>query len=168
MKTITTGTEITFTKTSDKFTLTQTETGFDVRQIKLSKNIPHEPYSFQELLDLYKQGHISIQGFEEGDNALVESIITNYIHGEQIGILNAEKTALSSAIQELKLTIASLDEQKSALDTINNELRGDNDELTSANKALSEKNKEFSQEILGLKSKIVSLNTTIEAMEEKE
>lgn len=139
MKTITTATEITFKKTGEKFTLTKTDTGFDIKQIRLSKNTPHEPYSFQELLDLYEAGHISIEGFEETDGPLIQSILTNYIHATQI--------------EALKANITRLNGEKDDLTTANSE-------LTAANTALADTNK-------ALTKKVTELNTALEAMDEE-
>lgn len=146
MKTITTGTEIAFKKTGEKYTLTQTETGFDVKQIRLSKNTPHEPYSFQEFLDLYESEYISIEGFQEADAPLVKSILTNYIHATDIARLNSEKEELVTS--NLKLTGE------------NSDLIAANKELTTANTALADTNK-------ALNKKVAELNTALEAMEEK-
>lgn len=110
MKTITTGTKITFKETGDKFTLTQTETGFDVKQVKLSKNIPHEPYTFQELLDLYESGQITIEGFEEGDAGLIHSILTNYIYQANLKDKLAEIETFKSQIEYLKSQLTKISE----------------------------------------------------------
>lgn len=160
MKTITTATEITFKKTGEKFTLTQTDTGFDVKQIRLSKNTPHEPYSFQELLDLYEAGHISIEGFEETDGPLIQSILTNYIHTTQIEALKADITRLNGEKEELAASNLKLTGEKDELTTANSE-------LTNANTALASTNKEFSEEIKVLNKKISELDKALEAMNEE-
>lgn len=167
-KTITTSTEITFTKTGDKFELIQNPTGFDVKRIKLSKNITAEHYTFQELLDLYQSGLITIQGFEEGDAPLVRSILTNYIHTHEIDTLKAditritgEKEALEAANQQLTTANAELTTEGSQLKTTNQELTAANAELITANKELVSENK-------ALKGKNEKLNTALEAMQEEE
>lgn len=124
MKTITTGTEITFTKTGEKFTLTQTDTGFDVKQVKLSKNVAAEPYSFQELMDLYEAGNITIAGFEETDDALIKSIITNYMH--------------AAALKEKLTTIQNLEEKIEQLKAENKEITAKNEKLNTAIEALQD------------------------------
>lgn len=121
-KQIITNTKITFKETGDKFTLTQTENGFDVKQVKLSKNIPHEPYTFQELLELYESGQITIEGFEEGDAGLVHSILTNYVYqanlkvqiaaNEQLKMENEQlNEQLTSKISELENIISEKDKE---------------------------------------------------------
>ena len=116
-KEIITGTKITFKETGDKFTLTQTDTGFDLRQVKLSKNLAAEPYTFQELLELYESGQITIEGFEETDAALARSIITNYIYNSNIKTqlntieqLTAKNKELTDKIEQLNSTIAAMQE----------------------------------------------------------
>lgn len=101
-KQISTGTKITFKETGDKFTLSQTETGFDVKQVKLSKNIPHESYTFQELLELYERGQITIEGFEEGDAGLAHSILTNYIYQANLKVQIAANEQLKTENEQLK------------------------------------------------------------------
>lgn len=140
MKTITTGTEITFTKTGEKHTLTQTDTGFDVKLVKLSKNIPSEPYSFQELLDLYEAGQITISGFEEADAPLVRSIITNYMH--------------STTLKDALVKIHNLEKNVEQLTNTNEELTYEKRELEVMNKNLSDK--------------VELLNKALEAMNEAE
>lgn len=160
MKTITTGTEITFTKTNDKFELIQTPAGFDVKPIKLSKSISTEPYLFQELLDLYESGKITIDGFEEADAALIRSILTNYIH--------------TTEIEGLKADIAKLNGEKEALVASNLQLTSANSdlttakaELTDANQALSYTNKELSEEINALNKTVSELNAELVAMDDE-
>lgn len=154
MKTITTGTKITFTETGDKFELAQNVTGFDVKRIKLSKNITPEPYTFQELLDLYESGKITIQGFSEGDEALVKSILTNYIHTTEIEALKADITRITGEKEALKVENEQLTTESLQLKTTNQELRNSNTELTAENKELTTKNEK--------------LNTGLEAMQEQE
>lgn len=110
MKQITDGTRITFKETGEKYTLKQTETGFDVRQVKLSKNTPDEPYTFQELLDLYESGQIIIEGFEETDAALVKALINNYIYQANLKQKLVEIEALKQTIEKLKEENTSLAE----------------------------------------------------------
>lgn len=115
MKKITTATEITFKKTGDKFTLTQTETGFDVRQVKLSKTVPAESYSFEELLDLYDSGKISIENFEDADAGLVRSILTGYMYNAKLKLQLAENAKLTATNAGLEKKIESLEETISAM-----------------------------------------------------
>lgn len=136
-KNITTGTKITFTETNDKFELIQTATGFDVKRIKLSKNITPEHFTFQELLDLYESGKITINGFEETDTSLVKSIFINHIHTTEIETLKSDIIRITSEKEVIKTS---------------------NEELTSANNTLTIENKE-------LKSSNEKLNTTIAAMQ---
>ncbi len=147
-KTITTGTEIIFVKTGEKFELTKTDTGFDVRPIKLSKNIVAEDYTFQQFLTLYESKLITVDGFEEADSDLIKAIITNYIHNTEIASLkttiisheavNAElgetQTSLLAEIEQLKSDKQSLEEEKSALDT---RLEKQDTEITKLNEALA-------------------------------
>ncbi len=154
MKTITTGTKITFTETGDKFELIETTTGFDVKRIKLSKNITPEPYTFQELLDLYEAGKITIHGFEEADAALVKSILTNYIHTTEIESLKAVIQKLTTTNGELATTNGQLATANEKLTAENSELGNSNAELTATNKDLTTKNEK--------------LNTALEAMHEQE
>lgn len=144
MKTITTGTEITFVKTGDKFTLTQSEMGFDITPVRLSKNLSPEPYTYQELLDLYENGKITIEGFEPADSPLVISIITNYMHTTEISkkevSLNEKTTELEA--KNLEITnqlsqITSLEEEIRALKEENGELKSRNLELTKENTRLT-------------------------------
>ena len=116
-KQITTGTKIIFKETGDKFYLTQTDTGFELRQIKLSKNVPAESYSFQEFLDLYERGDITIDGFEDADKGLIHSIITNYIYQSNLKDkltdnekLKAENEKLKETNNNLEQTIAVMQE----------------------------------------------------------
>lgn len=139
MKTITTGTEITFIKTGDKFTLTQSETGFDITPVKLSKNLNAEPYTFQEFLDLYQSGKITIEGFENADKSLVISIITNYIHTTEIAnkqvSLNEKDLEITnqlSQITSMENEIRSLKEENGELQSRNLELNKENTRLTQA------------------------------------
>lgn len=124
MKQIVTGTKITFKETGDKFYLTQIDTGFDLRQIKLSKNVPAESYTFQEFLELYESNQIIIEGFEEADIALGKSIITNYIYN----------TTLKDQISQIEKLTARNDE----LTTLNEELTAKNVQLKIDNAALTE------------------------------
>lgn len=174
-KTITHGTKITFTETNDKFELIKNpdnNTGFDVKPIKLSKNIPTEPYTFQELLNEYEKGKITIHGFEEADAPLVKSIFTNYIHTTEIEALKAditritgEKEALEATNQELttanneipqlKITNQELTISNEKLTTENSELKSTNKELTLANENLTKENE-------GLKITNEKLNAALE------
>lgn len=128
-KNITTGTKITFTQTNDKFELIQTDTGFDVKPIKLSKNIPTEHYTFRELLQEYENNKITIQGFEETDTPLIKSIFTNFIHTTEIETLKAE--------------IIQIIAEKEALKSTNQELIISNDTLTAENKEITAKNEKL-------------------------
>lgn len=110
-KQITTGTKITFKETNEKFMLTQTETGFDVRQIKLSKNVAAEHYNFQEFLDEYEKGNIAIDGFEDTDAGLVHSIMTNYIYQTNLKSMVKENKTLKSENETLKKQIAEQTEE---------------------------------------------------------
>jgi len=152
-KTITTGTKITFTETNDKFELIQTPTGFDVKPIKLSKNIPTEHYTFQELLDEYESNKITIQGFEEADAALVKSIFTNYIHSTEIEILKADIIRITG--------------EKEVLESANQQLTTVNGELAEANKGLTDSNLELTTSNKELIATNEKLNTALEAMAEK-
>ena len=174
MKTIITGTKITFTETGDKFEIIQTPTGFDVKPIKLSKNIPTEPYTFQELLEVYESGKITIQGFEEADAPLVRVMLTNYIHTTEIESLKAditritgEKEALEAANQQLTATNTELTNESLQLKTTNQELTTANEKLTTENGELINSNKELTTENKELKETNVKLNTAIEAMDEE-
>lgn len=100
-KQITTSTEITFKKTKDIFELTQTETGFDVKPVKFSKNVPAEPWTFQELLDEYEAGKISIEGFEDADASHVRSILTSYIHQAIVKVQLVQIQELTARNEEL-------------------------------------------------------------------
>lgn len=173
-KTITTGTEITFKKTGDKFTLTKTDAGFDVKQIKLSKTTPAENYSFEELLDLYESGLISIEGFEDTEAALVKSILTNYIHTTEIETLKAdiikltgEKEVLEAANQKLETESLQLKTTNQELTAANEKLTAENSELANNNTELAADNKNLASEITKLKEINEQLNTTITAMDEK-
>lgn len=182
MKTITTGTEITFTKTNDKFELIKTDGGFDIKPIKLSKNIATEPYLFQELLELYEAGKITIEGFEETDAALVRSIFTNYIHTTEIEYLkaqltriSAEKEALEAANQQLTTANGELHNANSHLEITNQELMAANEQLTTNNDELERRNSqlqhdngELTSEIKALKDTNEKLNTALAAMQEQE
>lgn len=160
MKTIDTGTKITFTETGDKFELIQTPTGFDVKRIKLSKNITPEPYTFQELLDLYEAGKITINGFEEGDAALVKSILTNYIHTTEIESLKADLVKVTGEKEALETT-------NQQLTTANGELSNEGLQLKTTNQELTIANEKLTLEITKLKATNEQLNATIAAMEEK-
>lgn len=152
-KQITTGTEITFNKTKEIFELTLTETGFDIRQVKFSKNVTPESWSFQEFLDQYEAGKISIDGFEPTDTALVKSIIMNYIYNNNL------KSQLSE-VEKLKADIEKLKVENTQLTSANETLMAANEQLTSRNNHLEEENKT-------LTAKNDQLNVAIEAMEEK-
>lgn len=179
-KKITTGTKITFTETNDKFELTQTPTGFDVKRIKLSKNITPEPYTFQELLDLYGAGKITINGFEEADAALVNSILTNYIHTTEIEILKADITRITAekeilddankkllpAYDELTHAHEELTDAHKDLKAANEKITADNDELKRRNSELQHDNGELTSENKALKATNEKLNTALEAMDE--
>lgn len=160
MKTITTGTEITFKKTGDKFTLTKTDAGFDVKQIKLSKITPAENYSFEELLDLYESGYISIEGFEDTDAPLVKSILTNYIHTTEIESLKADLVKVTGEKEALETT-------NQQLTTANSELSNEGLQLKTTNQELTIANEKLTLEITKLKATNEQLNATIAAMEEK-
>jgi len=138
MKTIATGTEITFTKTGEKHTLTQTDTGFDVKLVKLSKTVPSEPYSFQELLDLYEAGQITFSGFEESDAALVRSIITNYMHSSTLKGALVKIQELEKKVEELTTSNTELAYEKKELEVMNKNLTDKNEELNKALAAMSE------------------------------
>lgn len=147
MKTITTGTEITFKKTGDKFTLTHTETGFDLLPVKLSKNLTGEPYSFQEFLELYEAGKILIEGFEQIDQELVKSMITNFIHTTEIA---KKDTDLREKNEALKLKISEAegkDNQISELETEIHSLKEENGELQSRNLELNKENTRLTQAV---------------------
>lgn len=170
MKTITTGTEITFTKTNDKFELIQNPTGFDVKQIKLSKNVPHEPYTFQELLDLYESGKITIEGFEEADAPLVKSILVNYIHTTEISDLKADITRITADKEVLEAAHQKLLPAYDELTITNEELTKANKELTAANEILSKENSEFiksSTELSTANKELKAANKELEATNEK-
>lgn len=154
MKSIITGTEITFTKTGEKFNLTQTDTGFDIRQVKLSKNVPAEPYSFQELIDLFEAGDIIFQGFEEGDGLLVKSQLLNYIYNSNLKSTQQQHDVKAKRVEELTILndqlLKSVDEyKKEAID------------LLASNKRLTDEN-------VKLVIKIDELNKALAAMSEED
>lgn len=171
-KTITTGIEITFKKTKDIFELIQTPTGFDVKPVKFTKNVQTEPYTFQELLDQYESGKITIDGFEEADAALVRSILTNYIHQTNlqeklkeietlktdIARIIGEKEAFEAESLQLKTTNQELTTANERLTAQNSELGNNNRELAADNKRISDENKE-------LKIKNEKLNAAFEQEE---
>lgn len=99
MKTIT---KITFKETSEKFNVTQTTTGFDVKQIRLSKNVTPESWTFQEFLELYESGQITIDGFEETEADLIKLLITHHIDTAQITELEKEIHLLKEQAGELQ------------------------------------------------------------------
>lgn len=153
MKTITTGTEITFTKTGEKYSLTQTDTGFDVKPLRLGKNIPSEPYSFQELIDLFEAGDITFHGFEQADAALVKSQLMNHIYNCNLKSTKQEYDVIAKRVEQL--TELNNELQESVQD-----LKSDNQELRDANEALTKENS-------GLIRKIEELNKALEAMDEE-
>lgn len=181
-KTITHGTKITFTETNDKFELIKNPdntTGFDVKPIKLSKKIPTEPYTFQELLNEYEKGNITINGFEEADAPLVKSILTNYIHTTEIETLKAdiiritgEKEAFETAHKNLQAvheevihSHAELTKTNQELTTANEKLISENTELRNNNGELAADNKRISDENKELKIKNEKLNAALEEEE---
>lgn len=153
MKTIGTGTEIIFTKTGEKFELIQTDTGFDVKPVKFSKNVPAEHYSFQDILDEYEAGRITIAGFEEGDTALVKAQILNHMYAADKKIKIDEISALKKTSEELKLEITNLKAKVQEISEANGGL------VLSGEKLIKEKEQ--------LNKKIEQLNTTIAAMDEE-
>lgn len=164
MKTITTGTEITFTKTNDKFELTQTDIGFDIKPIKLSKNVTSEPYSFQELLDLYEAGKITIEGFEEADGALIRSILTNYVYNTTLKSQIIEIESLKSSLEKTTHNHQELTKENLEVSTLNTELLASNHELTTINKELADVNKELVAQNKDLITKNLELNKALEAI----
>lgn len=175
MKTITTGTKITFTETGDKFELIQTPSGFDVKRIKLSKNITPEHFTFQELLDLYESGKITIQGFEEADAALINCIFINHIHNTEIEALKAdvtritdEKEVLEAANQQLTTANGELTTESSQLKTTNQELTAANEKLTIEKASFDLANTKLTAENEELKSTNEKLNTALSVMGEEE
>lgn len=175
MKTITTGTEITFTRTKDIFELIQNDTGFDVKPVKLSKSLSTEPYTFQELLDLYESGKITIEGFEETDAPLVKSILINYIHTTEIETLKgditritSEKEALEAEKQQLTTVNSELNTESSQLKTTNQELTAANEKLATENAKLGNSNTELDAENKDLTTKNEKLNTALAAMQEED
>lgn len=146
-KTISTGTKITFKETGEKFILTQTETGFDARQIKFSKNVQPEHWAFSEFLTEYENGNILIDGFEEGDAGLVHSIITNYVYqtnlkvqleaNEQLKVENSklttENTELTTKVSELENTIAEKDKEIKTLETTIGAMKDEEEEEETIN-----------------------------------
>lgn len=144
-KTIVTGTEITFKKTGEAYTLTQTETGFEVKKIKLSKNPETENFSFQELIDLYEKGDITFQNFGEADAPLVKSQLMNYIYNAatktqiiEVESIKKINETLTTTNEELNTKNASLSEKNTELTTENEKLKAENEELVSKNNALNE------------------------------
>lgn len=122
-KTIDTGTKITFLETGDKFNLTKVDGGFELRKIKLSKEVKAELYNFHEILVLIENKQIAIDGFEESDMSLAISILTNYIHDFVIGSLKQEIIGLNTNVE--------------ALTNERNQLLADIEELKNSNKELN-------------------------------
>lgn len=115
-KVITTGTEITFKKTGDKFSIEQTEIGFKITPLKLTKKNESEEYSYQEIMDLYESGKISFEGFDdEKDSSHVKSILVSYMHQSIV------KTQLQQ-IKELSDKITELSDKNKELEDKNKEL----------------------------------------------
>lgn len=167
-KTITTGTKITFTETGDKFELIKTDTGFDVKAVKLSKNNPTEHYTFQELFDLYASTMITIHGFEAMDAPLVKSIFTAYIHEKEISDLKADITRITGEKEAMEAANQQLTTANGELTTEISQFKTTNQELTDANeKLITEKNQLF-DENKTLIAKNEKLNIALEAMQEQE
>ncbi len=144
-KKIETGTEITFKKTGEIYGLTQTESGFEVKKIKLSKNPECEHYSFQELIDLYESGDITFQNFGEADASLVKSQLLNYIYQsgmktkiDEVQSITKINETLTTTNEEFTTKNAELSEKNTELTTENEKLKTDNEELVSKNNALNE------------------------------
>lgn len=130
-KTIDTGTKITFKETGDKFILTKTQYGFDLKKIMLSKDIKPELWSFHELGILIEKGEISIDGFEETDTSLALSIMTNYMHDSVINSMKVEMEKLNVENQRLI-------QEHEKLIAENQELSTSNKELNTALEAMKE------------------------------
>lgn len=167
MKTIQSGTEITFTKTGDKHTLTQTDTGFDVKLVKLSKNIPSEPYSFQELIDLFEAGDITFKGFEEGDAALVKSQLMNYIYNSGLKSKIEDLTQAQKRIEELTALNNQLQEAGQQHSETIQDLKNDVQDLKNDAQELRDTNEALTAENSKLILKIEELNKALEAMGEE-
>ena len=115
MKTIT---KITFKEDGKKHSVTQTENGFDVKELRLGKNIPVDHYTFQEFLQLFEDDQITIDGFAETESHHVKEKIQNLIHTTEINALKAkiinltdENMKLTDENDELKIEITNLKEK---------------------------------------------------------
>lgn len=122
MKKITTGTKIIFKETGEKYSLKQTETGFDITPVKLSKKLESESYNFEEFLEHFNNNEITIEGFDEHDNTTVEPQIINYMHEYKITDYRLQITNLENKIQELICENNSLKEKNSVLEEKNKSL----------------------------------------------
>ncbi len=166
MKKITTGTKIFFNETKEKFSLKQNETGFDITPVKLSKKLESEHYTFEEFMERFRNGEISIEGFDEHDNNTVEAQIINYMHQHKISIYAVSIDNLKTELEEKDNLFKSLEENNKSLEENNKSLEENNKSLQENNKSIEGKNKSLEEENKFLKEKNNSLEEVITSEKE--
>lgn len=119
--------EAKFTRTGKEYSLKKTDTGFDMHQIDLDDKLPPVFKTFQQLLDLSKNGQIVFAGFEEKKNE-AELILINCIHQAEISELKAQIKTLETDKETQKDTLLSSLE----------DMRKEIEELKTANALLRE------------------------------